>query len=76
MANNKGKRGVFMWVNQGEFAKLLQDNEARIYWQSDTLPGCLFVHVWTLEETGAVILREYQHESGRVLYWVADDFTG
>ena len=73
MTNNEGKRGVFMWVGKREFAKLLQDNESRICWQSDTLPSCLLVHVWTLEGTGEAILREYWHKGGEVVFWACDE---
>lgn len=62
-----------MWLKQKEFAKLLQENEGLIYWQSDTLPSCPLVHVWTHEGTGEVILREYQHEGGEVVFWACDD---
>lgn len=62
-----------MWVDQRAFAKLLQDNETRIVWSSDDLPGCVMVHVWSDARTGAVLLREYAHESGKVLYWASDE---
>lgn len=52
----------------------MQENEGLIYWQSDTLPSCPLVHVWTHEGTGEVILREYQHEGGEIVFWACDDY--
>ena len=65
-----------MWVRKTEFAKLLQDSESVISWQSGDLPSCHLIHEWVHEETGAVILREYQHESGEIAFWVSDEHFG
>lgn len=57
-----------MFVDQKTFAKLLQENEARVVWNSDTAPECFIVHEWRLVEGGRVLLREYQRHDGS-LYW-------
>lgn len=63
-----------MWVDKKRFAKLLQENEGRIYWRSETLPSCPLIHVWTLEDTGEVILREYWHKGGEIAFWANEDY--
>lgn len=62
-----------MWVDKKEFARLLQENEGQIYWQSDSLQSFTLVHVWTHEGTGEAILREYWHKGGEVVFWACDD---
>jgi hypothetical protein len=61
-----------MWVNQKEFAKLLQENEGRVVWNSDTAPECYVVHEWRLIESRRILLREYQRYDGS-LYWANED---
>ena len=61
-----------MWVDQKRFSKLLQENETRVYWKSDTAPECHIVHEWRLVEGDRCILREYQRYDGS-MYW-ADDY--
>lgn len=62
-----------MFIDRKEFAKLLQDNESEVYWRSDKLQSFPLVHTWTHEGTGAVILREYWHKDGEVVFWACDD---
>lgn len=61
-----------MFVDQKAFAKLLQDNESRVYWKSDEAPECYIVHEWRLVKGDRCLLREYQHVDGS-LYWVNKD---
>lgn len=61
-----------MWVDQKKFAKLLQENESRVVWNSDAAPECYIVHEWRLIDGGRVLLREYQRRDGS-LYWVNDE---
>jgi hypothetical protein len=61
-----------MWVDQKSFAKLLQENEGRVVWNSDTAPECYVVHEWRLIESGRILLREYQRWDGS-LYWANED---
>lgn len=58
-----------MWIGKAEFSKLLQENESRIIWNSDTAPECHIVHEWRLAEGGRVLLREYQRRDGS-MFWV------
>ena len=50
------------------FAKLLHENEARVYWQSGDMPGAI-VHEWRALDDGRLLLKQIDmpHES---LYWV------
>lgn len=57
-----------MWVDQKRFAKLLQENEGRIYWRSGNMPECCIVHEWLLIGGEICVLREYQRPDGS-LYW-------
>ena len=64
-----------MFVSKGEFAKLLQDNEGRIYWRSGVAPEAdTIVHQWHDLEGGRLLLREIDmpHES---IYWVAKELV-
>lgn len=61
-----------MWVDKREFAKLLQENEGRVIWNSDAAPECFIVHEWRLAEGGRVLLREYQRNDGS-LYWANEE---
>jgi hypothetical protein len=65
----KESGGVYMWVNQSKFAKLLQENETRVVWNSDKASECYIVHEWRLIEGGRCLLREYQRVDGS-MYWV------
>ena len=62
-----------MWVDRKSFAKLLQENETRVVWNSDRAPECLIVHEWRLIDGGRVLLREYQRRDGDSLYWANDE---
>lgn len=61
-----------MFVSKGEFAKLLQDNESRIYWRSGAAPDRAIVHQWHALDDGRLLLREIDmpHES---IYWAAKE---
>lgn len=61
-----------MWVDQKRFAKLLQENEGRVYWKSDTAPECYIVHEWRLIKGDRCLLREYQRWDGS-MYWANED---
>lgn len=61
-----------MWVDKSKFAKLLQENESRVVWNSDTAPECYIVHEWRLAGSGRILLREYQRYDGS-LYWANED---
>lgn len=61
-----------MFIEQKEFAKLLQDNEGVICWKSDSLQSFPLVHTWTHVFTGEIILREYWHKDGEVVFWACE----
>lgn len=58
-----------MIVNRGVFAKLLHENERRVYWQAGNMPGAI-VHEWRAIEDRRILLKQIDmpHEA---LYWVA-----
>ena len=63
-----------MWIDKARFAKLLQENEGAICWQSEAQQNFPLVHTWTHEGTGEVILREYWHVNGEILFWACDRY--
>lgn len=58
-----------MYVDKATFAKLLQENEARIYWQSGDMPGAI-VHEWRALEDGRLLLKEVDMPHDR-LFWAS-----
>lgn len=62
-----------MFVDKATFAKLLQDNEARIYWQSGDMPGAI-VHEWRAIDGGALLLKEIDMPHER-LFWVCGEIV-
>lgn len=59
-----------MFVSKKEFARLLQENESRIYWRSGVAPEPnAIVHEWRALDDGRLLLKQIDmpHES---LYWV------
>ena len=62
-----------MFVSKGEFAKLLQDNERRVYWTLGDVPGAV-VHEWRALEDGRLLLKEVDMPHDR-LYWASDELV-
>lgn len=62
-----------MNVDKATYAKLLQDNEHRVYWQSRDALGTV-VHEWRALDDGRLLLRETDARGGK-LYWVAPELV-
>lgn len=60
-----------MFIEREQFRKLLQENEARIYWKSGGAALDAIIHEWRLIEDDSLILKEFNLPHER-LYWCRD----
>lgn len=59
-----------MFTDRKTFAKLLQDNESRVYWCSGAALDGVIAHEWRALEDGRLLLKETDMPHER-LYWAS-----